>query len=32
MTQRATELVIHARNGDQAAFVTLADSLYDRLH
>jgi RNA polymerase sigma-70 factor (ECF subfamily) len=27
-----TELVIHARNGDQAAFATLADSLYGRLH
>jgi RNA polymerase sigma factor (sigma-70 family) len=27
-----TELVIHARNGDQVAFATLADSLYGRLH
>lgn len=27
-----TELVIHARNGDQAAFATLAESLYGRLH
>lgn len=27
-----TELVIHARNGDQAAFATLVDSLYGRLH
>lgn len=27
-----TELVIHARNGDQMAFATLADSLYGRLH
>ena len=27
-----TELVIHARNGDQQAFATLADSLYGRLH
>ena len=27
-----TELVIHARNGDQAAFATLADALYGRLH
>lgn len=27
-----TELVIHARNGDQDAFATLADSLYGRLH
>ena len=27
-----TELVIHAQNGDQAAFTTLADALYGRLH
>ncbi len=27
-----TELVIHARNGDQPAFATLADALYGRLH
>jgi len=27
-----TELVIHARNGDQGAFATLADSMYGRLH
>ena len=26
------ELVIHARNGDQHAFATLADSMYGRLH
>ena len=27
-----TELVIHARNGDQQAFATLADAMYGRLH
>ncbi len=27
-----TELVIHARNGDQGAFAALADSSYARLH
>ena len=27
-----TELVIHARNGDQQAFAALADSAYGRLH
>jgi RNA polymerase sigma factor (sigma-70 family) len=27
-----TELVIHARNGDQGAFAALADSLYGRWH
>ena len=27
-----TELVIHARNGDQEAFTALADSSYGRLH
>lgn len=27
-----TELVIHARNGDQGAFAALADSSYTRLH
>ena len=27
-----TELVIHAQNGDQQAFATLADALYGRLH
>lgn len=27
-----TELVIHAQNGDQQAFASLADSLYGRLH
>jgi RNA polymerase sigma factor (sigma-70 family) len=27
-----TELVIHARNGDQQAFAMLADSYYGRLH
>ena len=27
-----TELVIHARNGDQGTFATLADSVYGRLH
>ena len=26
------ELVIHARNGDQQAFATLADAMYGRLH
>jgi len=26
------ELVIHARNGDQEAFATLADTMYGRLH